>query len=199
MLSLSPAKLLVILVVALIVLGPEKLPQVARQIGAAWRDLRRLRTRLESEVRGAFPDLPPTHEVAQAVRSPLAFLDRLADEHERALSDEPGAPAEPVVDGGTDAGAGPRRHRGRRGLRRRLDHGAGQRGGSTTARSRRNGVGVGHAAGRRERRRHAGASVPSRRARRPEHELIGDATAPPWPPDSDSVPRRGRRDPRPTP
>jgi TatA/E family protein of Tat protein translocase len=93
MLSLSPAKLLVLLVVALIVLGPEKLPQVARQLGAAWGDLRRFRSRLENDVRGAFPDLPPTHEVAQAVRSPLAFLDRLADEHEKAQ-----AAADGVVD-----------------------------------------------------------------------------------------------------
>ena len=83
MLSLSPAKILVVLVIALIVLGPEKLPGMARQLGAAWGDLRRLRARLESEVRGVFPDLPPSHEVAQAVRSPLSFLDRLADEHER--------------------------------------------------------------------------------------------------------------------
>src|SRR5580658_319856 len=88
MLSLSPAKLLVLLVIALIVLGPEKLPQVARQLGAAWGDLRRFRSRLESDVRGAFPDLPPTHEVAQAVRSPLAFLDRLADEHEKSKAAE---------------------------------------------------------------------------------------------------------------
>jgi TatA/E family protein of Tat protein translocase len=86
MLSLSPAKLLVLLVIALIVLGPEKLPQVARQLGAAWGDLRRFRSRLESDVRGAFPDLPATHEVAQAVRSPLAFLDRLADEHEKSVA-----------------------------------------------------------------------------------------------------------------
>ena len=100
MLSLSPAKLLVILVIALIVLGPEKLPQVARQIGAAWHDLRGWRSRIESEVRGTFPNLPPTHEVAQAVRSPLAFLDRLADEHERTLSAEPG------VTEGTESGAG---------------------------------------------------------------------------------------------
>jgi sec-independent protein translocase protein TatB len=83
MLDLSPVKILVVLVVALIVLGPDKLPQMARQLGAAWGDLRRFRTRLESDVRGAFPDLPATHEVAQAVRSPLAFLDRLADEHEK--------------------------------------------------------------------------------------------------------------------
>ena len=100
MLSLSPAKLLVILVVALIVLGPEKLPQVARQIGAAWHDLRLWRSRLENEVRGTFPNLPPTHEVARAVRSPLAFLERLADEHERSLGDDAvDVPAVPGPDG----------------------------------------------------------------------------------------------------
>ena len=109
MLSLSPAKLLVILVIALIVLGPEKLPQMARQIGAAWHDLRLWRSRLENEVRGSFPNLPPTHEVAQAVRSPLAFLDRLADEHERALSEETADTADAPT-AGDDAiapGAGP--------------------------------------------------------------------------------------------
>ncbi len=104
MLSLSPAKLLVILVIALIVLGPEKLPQVARQIGAAWHDLRQWRSRVESEVRGTFPNLPPTHEVAQAVRSPLAFLDRLADEHERGLGEDPATTtADPPGTDGTDA------------------------------------------------------------------------------------------------
>ena len=101
MLSLSPAKLLVILVIALIVLGPEKLPQMARQIGAAWHDLRTWRSRVESEVRGTFPNLPPAHEVAQAVRSPLAFLDRLADEHERSLGED-GTDPEAVSASGTD-------------------------------------------------------------------------------------------------
>src|ERR1700733_15093585 len=97
MLSLSPAKLLVILVIALVVLGPEKLPQVARQIGAVWHDLREWRSRIETEVRGTFPNLPPTHEVAPAVRSPLAFLDRLADDHEKELAEQPTeTPADPA-------------------------------------------------------------------------------------------------------
>ncbi len=78
---LSPAKLLVILVVAVIVLGPDKLPKMARQVGALWGDLRRLRERLETDVRGNFPDLPSTEKIAQAVRSPLTFLDSLADAH----------------------------------------------------------------------------------------------------------------------
>ncbi len=78
---LSPAKLLVILVVALIVLGPDKLPKVARQIGGLWGDFRKLRERLETEVRGNFPELPSSEVISQAVRSPLAFLDNLADSH----------------------------------------------------------------------------------------------------------------------
>jgi sec-independent protein translocase protein TatB len=100
MLSLSPAKLLVILVIALIVLGPDKLPNMARSIGAAWHDLRKLRGRLESEVRGAFPDLPSTQQVAQAVRSPIAYLDSLADEH--AASVEQG-PADAAANGNGSA------------------------------------------------------------------------------------------------
>ncbi len=79
---LSPAKILVILVVALVVLGPDKLPKVAKQIGSLWGDFRRFRQRLETDVRGSFPDLPPTDKIAQAVRSPLSFLGDLADAHE---------------------------------------------------------------------------------------------------------------------
>jgi len=78
---LSPAKVLVILVVALVVLGPDKLPKVARQIGSLWSDFRRFRQRLESDVRGSFPDLPSPERIAQAVRSPISFLDDLADTH----------------------------------------------------------------------------------------------------------------------
>ena len=54
---LSPAKLLVILVVALIVLGPDKLPRVAAQIGGLWGDFREFHERLEADVRGLVPRL----------------------------------------------------------------------------------------------------------------------------------------------
>ncbi len=89
---LDPAKLLVVLVVAVIVLGPDKLPKVARQVGALWGDFRRLRERLESEVRGNFPDLPSTDVITQAVRSPLSFLDSLADTHDADNGASPPAP-----------------------------------------------------------------------------------------------------------
>jgi sec-independent protein translocase protein TatB len=79
---LSPAKILIVLLVAIVVLGPDKMPKVARQIGSLWGDFRRLRERLETDVRGNFPDLPSTEKISQAVRSPLTFLDSLADTHD---------------------------------------------------------------------------------------------------------------------
>jgi sec-independent protein translocase protein TatB len=66
--SFGPAKILIVLTVALIVLGPERLPQMARQIGKAWGDFRRFREHLEGEVRGALgedlvqPFTPPWHD-----------------------------------------------------------------------------------------------------------------------------------------
>jgi Sec-independent protein translocase protein TatA len=77
---LSPVKLLVILVVALAVLGPDSLPKVARQIGGFWGALQGLRRRLESEARHSIPDLPSAETIARVVRSPLGLLDHLADD-----------------------------------------------------------------------------------------------------------------------
>jgi sec-independent protein translocase protein TatB len=54
--DLSPAKILVVLVVALVVLGPDRLPRVARQAGRLVGDLRKLREGLNAEVREAFGD-----------------------------------------------------------------------------------------------------------------------------------------------
>lgn len=78
MLNLDPSKLLVIAVVTTIVLGPERLPHFARQIGGAWRSFSEFRQRMESEVRKSLPDLPSTTEIANYARSPSALLDRLA-------------------------------------------------------------------------------------------------------------------------
>src|SRR5271157_2307013 len=85
MLNLDPGKLLVIGVVAIILLGPDRLPQVARQLGGAWRTFNEFRHRMESEVRNTMPDLPPTSEIARLARSPSALLNHLsnmADEEE---------------------------------------------------------------------------------------------------------------------
>jgi Sec-independent protein translocase protein TatA len=55
--NLDLSKILVILVVALLVLGPDKLPKVARQAAGFYNDLRKFRENLDSEMRGAFGDL----------------------------------------------------------------------------------------------------------------------------------------------
>lgn len=55
--GLDPAKLLVILVLALVLLGPDRLPRAPRQVGAFWREFTQFRVRLEDEVRGAIPDV----------------------------------------------------------------------------------------------------------------------------------------------
>ena len=57
MLNLDPAKVLVILVIALVVLGPERLPAVARQLAAMIKEINRLRDQVRDEVRSALPDV----------------------------------------------------------------------------------------------------------------------------------------------
>ena len=47
---LSPVHILIVLTVALIVLGPEELPKVARSSARALRELRALRARLDEEL-----------------------------------------------------------------------------------------------------------------------------------------------------
>lgn len=69
--SLDPAKLLMILVIALVVLGPERLPKVARQIGGTWHELQKLREKAESEIRSAMPDLS---ELPRLPTSPASSL-----------------------------------------------------------------------------------------------------------------------------
>src|SRR5580698_9341116 len=96
MLNLDPAKLLVIAVVAIILLGPDKLPQVARQVGGAWRSFNEFRHKMEAEVRSNMPDLPSTSEIARLARSPSALLDHLSN-----MSPEEQKAAEAEADGTT--------------------------------------------------------------------------------------------------
>ncbi len=47
--QIGPLEILVILMVALIVFGPERLPQIAKQIGRAASELRRMATEVRDE------------------------------------------------------------------------------------------------------------------------------------------------------
>ncbi len=93
MLLLSPEKLLFVLVVALVVLGPDTLPRAARQVSSTWRAIRALRARLEAEARTVFPDLPSFDSLTQAVRSPISYLNDLTSESDATTGVTVGAPA----------------------------------------------------------------------------------------------------------
>jgi Tat protein translocase TatB subunit len=55
-LNLGPGEVLVILILALLVLGPEKLPGAARQVGRALGELRRLSSGFSAELRDALQE-----------------------------------------------------------------------------------------------------------------------------------------------
>jgi Sec-independent protein translocase protein TatA len=56
-LNLDPAKLVVILVLALVVMGPEKTMSSARHFGVMWRSVTEFREKAERQVRDALSDL----------------------------------------------------------------------------------------------------------------------------------------------
>ena len=115
MFSLSPIKVLVVVAVVLILLGPDKLPEVAHKLGSTWRAIKRLQDKVETEVREALPDLPSTGDLARLARSPVTLLNELADRAEArervAAADTEGssdeAPAPPEVAPDAEASADP--------------------------------------------------------------------------------------------
>ena len=111
MLNLDPGKLLVIGVVAIILLGPDRLPQVARQLGGAWRSFNEFRHRMESEVRNTMPDLPA--DLGDRPAGPLTVgLAQPPVEHVARADEEP--------DGSFQPPEPERRERQRRGGRRHV-------------------------------------------------------------------------------
>ncbi|MDP9454110.1 MAG: Sec-independent protein translocase protein TatB [Actinomycetota bacterium] len=56
MFNIGPAELLVVLVIALLVLGPNKLPDAARQVGRAIGEVRRLSSGFQAEMRDALKE-----------------------------------------------------------------------------------------------------------------------------------------------
>ena len=74
MFNLSGSEVIVILILALVILGPDKLPDAMRRAGRTWAELRKLSSGFQEEVRKGFEE--PTKEVRQtadAVRKAAAF------------------------------------------------------------------------------------------------------------------------------
>jgi len=87
MINISPIKIMVIVTVILVLLGPDKLPEVARKLGSTWQSFKRVQQKIETEVREAIPDLPSSGDIVRLVRNPVHLLDTLADHSEG--GDEP--------------------------------------------------------------------------------------------------------------
>lgn len=110
MFSLDPAKLLLIAIVALVVLGPDKLPAAARKISSLLKDLQKMRATLETQAQKFTEDLPFGDELRRAretVRTVTAVTDpRQALYRAAGLSSATETEREPS-DQGTDAGIVP--------------------------------------------------------------------------------------------
>jgi TatA/E family protein of Tat protein translocase len=105
----------VVLVLALIVFGPKKLPEVGRQIGGALRELRKMQASVEAEVRSVIDDhvgptatmqsnpqppfaepIAPIAPIAELAEPPIEAISR-PSAAEPAPAEAPPAPA-PVAD-----------------------------------------------------------------------------------------------------
>ena len=80
MFDLSPIKIIVIIAVTLLLLGPDKLPEVAAKLGSAWSSLKNIQRKIESEVREVVPDLPSAGDIARIARNPVNMLNKLAEQ-----------------------------------------------------------------------------------------------------------------------
>jgi sec-independent protein translocase protein TatB len=89
-LDLSPTKLIIIFVVVIVLLGPKRLPQIARQLGAGWRKIVGFQQQIERELHESMPDMPSSQDIVRFARSPVSMLHRLAE--------FPSAPAEAPVE-----------------------------------------------------------------------------------------------------
>lgn len=93
MFNVGGAEILVLLVIALMVLGPERLPQVGRQIGRALADFRRA----TSGVRREFEESMSLDELRREVDDLRSAFDlkRLMDDDPTTAGDGSGSPGSP--------------------------------------------------------------------------------------------------------
>ena len=73
MFNLQGGELLIILVLALVVLGPEKLPDAMRRIGRAYAELRRMGTGFTREFRDALEE--PARDVRRMAEETSTTID----------------------------------------------------------------------------------------------------------------------------
>ena len=94
--SLGPAEILVVLVVALLVFGPNKMPEIARQVGKGFREFRRVQQHLKSELRDVVSEFDQPSSTPSVAGDPLPTLP--PKDPSTATADPPAPPANPEPD-----------------------------------------------------------------------------------------------------
>lgn len=103
MLNFSPDKLFVVGIIALIVLGPNRLPQAARTLGRLMSELRRMSSSFQEEVRDAMGDsVDPIFSAASAASNAANKVSQLRPDIRKTVRDTLALPPAP----GTAADAG---------------------------------------------------------------------------------------------
>jgi Tat protein translocase TatB subunit len=93
MFNVGPGELLVIMLVALVVLGPDKLPDAARKMGNVLGELRRMSGGFQEEMRSAFEDVSRPPAPSEDAPASPPKLEPVADTEPEAgaESDDPAA------------------------------------------------------------------------------------------------------------
>src|SRR3954471_23640517 len=87
-------EIIVILVVALLVLGPAKLPDAARQVGKAFAEFKRVTSDVQNEMRDALStEVPPSSTPAPPTSTPTDWSAHTTDPEPSAPATPPAAPA----------------------------------------------------------------------------------------------------------
>jgi len=95
---LQPTHLIFVLIVALLVLGPKRLPEVGRSLG---RGLRDFRSALSGEEQPNETITPPAAPQTEAATVPIAPEPAAETQTQRAEPETEAEPAEPVTSGPT--------------------------------------------------------------------------------------------------
>jgi TatA/E family protein of Tat protein translocase len=94
--SLGPAEILVILVIALLVFGPNRLPEIGRQVGRGVREFRRFQDSIKGDLGNVFADDATDHAEPAPTLPPRELETGAAS----------GAPGEPSSSASGDSAPG---------------------------------------------------------------------------------------------
>ena len=72
--SLGPAEILVVLVIALLVFGPNKMPDIAKQVGKGFREFKRVQQHLKGELRDVVSEFDSPSSTPDVSPEPVPML-----------------------------------------------------------------------------------------------------------------------------